>query len=179
MFFILKKNLHTKLHHPWNSISSRIVDPEKKAYLVRNKTPSVIWILNDQNSSKWPLESLVVGTICSHPGYRDSILQSGSNWHKVHLVLYSTILYPNTLEIPVPNSVPNSCPKYIVVWIGNFSRRVVLDMPRLHLDLSLFLGSETSDFLCWKDCWVGQRGRLFPNWKMEYFMQFWLISIHI
>ncbi len=45
--------------------NSRIVDPEKKAYLVRNKNPSVIWILNDQN--------------CSHPGYRDSILQSGSN----------------------------------------------------------------------------------------------------
>ena len=35
---------------------SRIVDPEKKAYLVRNKNPSVIWILNDQNSSKWSLE---------------------------------------------------------------------------------------------------------------------------
>ncbi len=35
---------------------SRIVDPEKKAYLVKNKNPSVIWILNDQNSSKWSLE---------------------------------------------------------------------------------------------------------------------------
>ncbi len=35
---------------------SRVVDPEKKAYLVRNKNPSVISILNDQNSSKWSLE---------------------------------------------------------------------------------------------------------------------------
>ncbi len=34
------------------------MDPEKKASLERNKNPSVIWILNnnDQNSSKWSLE---------------------------------------------------------------------------------------------------------------------------
>ena len=35
---------------------SRVVDPEKKAYFVKNKNASVIWILNDQNPSKWSLE---------------------------------------------------------------------------------------------------------------------------
>ena len=35
---------------------SRVGDPEKEAYFVRNKNPTVIWILNDQNSSKWSLE---------------------------------------------------------------------------------------------------------------------------
>ena len=37
-------------------IYSRVGDPEKRAYFMRNKNPTVIWILNDQNSSKWPLE---------------------------------------------------------------------------------------------------------------------------
>ena len=35
---------------------SRVGDPEKEAYFVRNKDPTVIWILNDQNSSTWSLE---------------------------------------------------------------------------------------------------------------------------
>ncbi len=43
--------------------------------------------LNDQNSSKWSLEGSyegstanpVVGTICSHFGHRNSILQSDVN----------------------------------------------------------------------------------------------------
>ena len=36
--------------------SSLVGDPEKEAYFVRNKNPTVIWILNDQNSSKWSIE---------------------------------------------------------------------------------------------------------------------------
>ncbi len=76
----------------WDCTYSRIVDPERKAYLVRNKNPSVIWILNDQNSSKW------------------SILQSGSNWHRVRLVPYSTnitIGYLLTKRSPLPYSTKN------------------------------------------------------------------------
>ncbi len=49
---------------------------------------TVIWILNEQNCSKC---RGVLGTICSHSGYRDSILQSGSNWRKVCPLPYSTI----------------------------------------------------------------------------------------
>ena len=42
--------------------SGRVVYPEKKAYLLRNKNPSVIWIMNDQNSSKWSLEGFYGGS---------------------------------------------------------------------------------------------------------------------
>ncbi len=35
---------------------SRVGDPEKEGCLLRNKTLSVIWILNDQNPSKQSLE---------------------------------------------------------------------------------------------------------------------------
>ena len=59
---------------------SRVGDPEKEAYFVTNKNLTVIWILNDQNSSKWSLEEyIVVGTLCRHSGYRDSILQPDIN----------------------------------------------------------------------------------------------------
>ncbi len=39
-----------------NESISRVVDPEKEAYLVRNKNQPVTWILNDQDSSKWSPE---------------------------------------------------------------------------------------------------------------------------
>ncbi len=49
---------------------SRVGDAEKEAYLVRNKTPSVIWILYDQNPSKWSLEECQMGSTtvskCQH-----------------------------------------------------------------------------------------------------------------
>ena len=35
---------------------SQVEDPEKRVYLMRNNTRTVIWILNDQNSSKCSLE---------------------------------------------------------------------------------------------------------------------------
>ncbi len=38
-----------------NLYINRIVDPGKKAYLVRNKNPSVIWILNDPKDVDWVL----------------------------------------------------------------------------------------------------------------------------
>ena len=41
---------------------SRVVDREKEAYLVRNKNPSVIGILNDENSSKCSLDVATAAT---------------------------------------------------------------------------------------------------------------------
>ena len=97
---------------------SRVMDPEKKAYLVRNKKsvcnmdfewPKFLqmfpWrvlggstaVSSDQKTWKrlaqlYYLPNPVVGTICSHSGYRDSILQSDIYWRKVRPLSYSTTL---------------------------------------------------------------------------------------
>ena len=61
---------------------SRAVDPDKKAYLMRIKNMSVMWILNDQNSSKWSLEGCYGGSTAI-----STALQENSHLHFYILLL--------------------------------------------------------------------------------------------
>ncbi len=84
---------------------SRVVNPEKQAYLVRNKNPSVIWILNDQNSSKCsPEEFLLQGPFAATlaieiPYYSLVFIDTKFAWSMTRLMVLPSMKNADSFEL--------------------------------------------------------------------------------